>query len=318
MALTATILDIQRMSTEDGPGMRTTVFFKGCNLACAWCHNPESIGIKKQVLWNEVRCIGCRLCLDACATGALRMGEKGMEIEKDVCANCLKCTEACPTGALEVKGTTWDVDALVHEVLKDEAYFGDKGGVTLSGGEVLLQHQFAEEMLRALKNRHIHTAVDTAGNVSKDILQRILPHTDLLLYDIKLIDPVLHQKYTDSRNERILSNIEYVAQTMRNTGTPGQLWIRTPVIPGATDSEENIRAIAEFIAEKLGDVVERWELCAFNNLCKNKYKTMGKDWAFVNTQLIKKEDLERLTQTALSAGLHPAMVYATGSTRIEE
>ena len=287
-------LDIQRMSSEDGPGLRTTIFFKGCSLACAWCHNPESIAKKFQVHWLENRCIGCGSCRDVCPNGALIRDESGMRIDRRLCAGCCSCVAACPALALECKGIDAETEELCRELVKDRAYFGRDGGVTLSGGEALLQ-EGAVELLRLLKAEGIQTAVDTCGMVFTEQLQAALPFTDILLFDIKIMNDAEHLRWTGRSNSMILRNLGVSALWAKGSG---RLWIRTPIIPGATDSEENIRAIGERINAIGG--AERWELCAFNNLCVDKYRRLDIDWAFQNTPLVSKRKMEALLAVARS------------------
>jgi len=313
----ATILDIQRLSTEDGPGLRTTVFFKGCSLACSWCHNPESIRFPAQVQWVEIgRCIGCRLCVQACPQGGLTAGPDGIGIDREKCVACGTCVEACPTGAMERKGYIVEVDELVSELLKDKAYFSDEGGVTFSGGEALMQPQFVEEMLRRMREAGVQTAVDTAGFVPESSLRIALDNADLILYDLKILDPEEHRKYTGQDNGQILENARLMARYIRENGRP-KVWIRTPVIPGATDADENIAAISRFIGDNLNDVIERWELCAFNNLCITKYNRLGRKWEFADAQKIPKAGMDHLADVAKAGGADSAKVLWTGATRLE-
>ena len=304
-------LDIQRMSSEDGPGLRTTIFFKGCSLACAWCHNPESIAKKFQVHWLSARCIGCGTCESICPNGALSYTENGVKIDRRLCAGCYACVDACPACALEGKGVDAEPEELCRELVKDRAYFGRDGGVTLSGGEALLQDG-AVELLRLLKAEGIQTAVDTCGMVFTEQLQAALPYTDVLLYDLKIMNDADHQRWTGRSNAMILRNLGVAALWAKGTG---RLWIRTPIIPGATDSEENIRAIGARIAAIGG--AERWELCAFNNLCTDKYKRLDIDWTFKDTPLITRRHMEELLAAAQSR--HACGdIRMTGALREEE
>ncbi len=304
-------LDIQRMSSEDGPGLRTTVFFKGCSLACAWCHNPESIQKKKQVHWLSARCIGCRTCETACPTGALSFADEGVRIDRLRCEGCYACVNACPTRALEGKGLDAEPATLCRELVRDSAYFGREGGVTLSGGEALLQDG-AVELLRLLKDEGIQTAVDTCGMVFTEQLERALPLTDVLLYDLKIMDEAAHLRWTGQSNRMILRNFGVAALWAKGAG---RLWVRTPLIPGATDSMENIRAIGERIRAVGG--VERWELLAFNNLCVDKYRRLGIDWAFAKTPLITKTRMAELLAAAQSTDAC-ADIRATGALKEED
>lgn len=304
-------LDIQRMSSEDGPGLRTTIFFKGCSLACAWCHNPESIQKKFQVHWLSARCIGCGTCLNACPNGALSQTEEGIQIDRRLCAGCYSCVSACPTLAMEGKGQDAEPAELCRELVKDRAYFGRDGGVTLSGGEALLQ-EGAIELLRLLKAEGVQTAVDTCGMLFTEQLERALPYTDILLYDLKIMNDSDHERWTGRGNSMILRNLGVAALWAKGNG---RLWIRTPIIPGATDSVENIRAIGERISAIGG--AERWELCAFNNLCTDKYKRLDIDWAFKNTPLVSKRHMQELLEAAKSTRACED-IRATGALSEEE
>ena len=278
--LTATILEIQRMSTEDGPGIRTTVFFKGCPLKCRWCHNPESISPHPQLHWMENQCIGCKTCLSICPEGALAFTEKGNRIDRNRCTGCGLCAQECPAAALLLWGDVWTLDELFAEVSKDRSYFKTSGGgVSLGGGEPTLQAAFIRQFMKRLKAGGIHTALDTCGMCARITLEGLLPHSDLLLFDMKVMDSKKHRAFTGVANDAIIDNLIFTGDTMRSKGYPRQLWIRTPIIPGATDMTENIQAIGAFIGGKLDGLVSRWELCAFNNLCRDKYLRLDMDWA---------------------------------------
>ena len=288
-----TVLDIQRMSGDDGPGLRTTVFLKGCSLACRWCHNPESIAFKGEVLWHPERCIGCASCVAACPRGGLRVGAKGaLQIPRETCRGCMTCCEACPSGALEPKGTIRDCAELCRELLKDRAYFGAEGGVTVSGGEPLMQSS-AVDLLQMLKEKGASTALDTCGLVPEERLRSALPFCDLLLYDVKLADSARHAQWTGAGNEVILKNLQVAAEW---ASKGGRLWIRTPIIPGATDDAENIREIGSILAEL--KCVERWELCAFNNLCASKYESLDQPWELAGAPLMERAKMDELCEIA--------------------
>jgi pyruvate formate lyase activating enzyme len=317
--LTGTVLEIQRMSTEDGPGIRTTVFFKGCTLKCAWCHNPESISPKPQLQWVESRCIGCKTCLEVCPEGALTFLPEGLQIDRDKCTGCGICAEECPSTAMELMGKAWTVDDLVNEVAKDKAYFETSGGgVTASGGEACMQADFVAAFLAECRERGISTALDTCGQCSGESLKKILPHTDMVLFDLKEADPEKHREFTGHAYDLIRENLVMLRDFIRAHDTPRELWIRTPIIPGATDREDNMRGLGEFIAQNLNGIVSRWELCSFNNLCRDKYLRLGLLWPYHDAQLMRADDMERLAEAARQSGVDPEIVYWSGATRLEK
>ena len=312
------VLDIQRLSTEDGPGLRTTVFVKGCPLKCAWCHNPESIHPQEQMIWLENRCIGCRLCVNACPNRAISLDENGQNRDMSLCTGCQSCADVCPTLSVEVKGKDWDVDELVAELLKDRAYFEKSGGgITVSGGDPMMQWEKAAVLFRKLKEAGISTALDSALLTTQKALDAVLPYVDLILMDIKLIDEAEHKKWTGVSNVTILENIRYIARQKRAGNIHTNIWIRTPIIPGATDTEANISGISRFISENLQGLFERWEMCAFNNLCRDKYRRLGIQWQFAQTPLMKRGEMEAVHAIARRSNSEPEKVFWTGATAVE-
>jgi len=304
----ARLLEIQRMSTEDGPGIRTTVFLKGCSLQCSWCHNPESISPKPQLQWLKSNCIGGQLCVAACPNNALSYIDNQIIIDRNLCEACGICVEECPSGALEIMGREVTVEEVVREVLKDKAYFEKSGGgVTVSGGEPAMQAGFVAAFLKRMKENGIHTALDTCGLAPDAAYEKILPYTDLILYDIKEIDSTKHRKFTGSPNEKILNNLLTISEWMKINGTP----------PNATDTEENIAGIGKFIAEN-NLHPDRWELCAFNNLCNDKYLRLSTRWIFEKFDLLEAEKLDYLTKIARSSGMDNKRVLWTGSAKTKE
>lgn len=313
------ILHLQKLSTEDGPGIRTTVFFKGCPLRCAWCHNPESISPRPEVQWLETRCIGCQTCLGACPTGCLQATPQGVHIDRERCTGCGLCTEACPGGALELLGRTVTVDGLVDELLKDRTYYqASGGGVTASGGEPAMQPAFVAALFERLKASAVSTALDTCGLAAPRALARILPHADMVLFDLKEIDASRHRAFTGQDNEAILGALRSVGDYVAGNASSPRLWIRTPLIPGATASRENLEGLGAWIAAHLDGLVERWELCAFNNLCRDKYRRLGMEWQFTTAPLLTGGELSRWAEIARESGVPPEIVIATGATRPDE
>ncbi|MEM2214187.1 MAG: glycyl-radical enzyme activating protein [Candidatus Nezhaarchaeales archaeon] len=295
------VFSIQRFSTEDGPGIRTTVFMKGCPLRCIWCQNPEGLNPRPELVWYDVRCIGVRACIKACKVGALRLDEDGLHIDRSRCTACGACVKACPTGALEIIGTEYDVKSLVDEVLRDMVFYKtSRGGVTFSGGEPMLQSSFLAEVLPVLKDHGVHVALDTSGFAPWREFEKILGWIDLVLYDLKLMDVAKHIEFTGVDPTLIWEN----AVNLAKRGV--RMWIRTPIIPGITDSEENVRAITRFIIDNL-PTVERFELLAFNNLCISKYKRLGMKFLLEKARLMKREEMENLVRVAREEGFGNVM-----------
>lgn len=306
------------MSTEDGPGIRTTLFLKGCTLKCIWCHNPENISPKPQVQWIGVRCIGCKTCLDVCPNGALSLTPDGISIDRELCVGCGACASECPSTAMELLGKRWVLDDLIDEVEKDRAYFEkSEGGITVSGGEPSMQADFVAALLRECKQRGLHTALDTCGQCARETLDMLLPGADMVLYDLKEMDPGKHKAFTGSSIERILENLIYIRDYVMAHGNSKELWIRTPIIPDATATDDNIRAIGNFIAKNLRGVVNRWELCSFNNLCRDKYIRLGLIWHFKDYELLTETVMEHLAEEAKRSGVDPKIVHWSGTTKLE-
>ena len=279
---------IQRFSLHDGPGIRSTVFFKGCNMRCKWCHNPETLQLNKQVLYYQTKCVGCGACTQVCSLHTI--GEDGkMIFSRNGCTNCGKCTDVCFTGALELCGYESDAQSVLSEVLQDKDYYDQShGGVTLSGGEVLLQPEFALELLKALKENGISTAIESNLNVDFSVLKSLLPYLDLVMCDLKIWDSTKHTEWTGSGNEQIKENI----QKLSMTGIP--VIVRTPVIPGVNDTEEEITPIADFVG-KLPNLLY-YELLNFNPLGGSKYEALDTDNYFKDTKPLA-DDKMTLLQT---------------------
>jgi len=299
--------NIQFHSTEDGPGIRTTLFFKGCSMHCPWCHNPEGIQTHPQLIWYDARCIGAKDCIKVCPKGALALTAQGLIIDRTLCDACGECVTACPTTALEVMGQNHTVDALADMVLRDRIFYEKSGGgVTFSGGEASLQSNFIEKLMTVLKAKGIHVALDTCGGSSWRRLETLVKLSDLILYDLKIMDPEQHLKHTGLPLSLIRENARHISNMGKS------MWIRTPVIPGYTDSEENIRMIARFIKDHL-PTVERYDLLVFNNTCSAKYNRLGLNWPLESGKLIPQATIEKLADTAKNEGLD--VVRWSGLTR---
>ncbi len=283
--LTGRIFDIQGFSVHDGPGIRTTVFFKGCPLRCAWCHSPESQEFPTELNWMEIKCAGvaaCGKCLNVCPSGAISAGGTRRDslsgedltlvrVDRKKCVRCFKCTEVCMHKALYVCGKEYTVDELMERIVKDRPFYDQSGGgVTFSGGECVWQPEFLLEVLKRCRAEGIHTAVDTTGYVNWRFLEPIVPYTDIFLYDIKNTDSALHKQLTGVPNELILEN----AVNLAEAGAKFQ--IRIPVIPLFNDSVESFDAAGRFILS-LGSAVEVVQLLPYHNLGTVKWGRLGRD-----------------------------------------
>ena len=255
--MNATIFDIARNSYVDGPGIRTTVFFKGCNLRCVWCHNPESQNATPELLFYENKCVSCGVCRRACPQNLQN------------CDLCGTCARYCPNGARKISGKPYTVDDVLREVEKDRAFYESTGGgVTCSGGECMLQIDFLEAFLKACHARGLHTAVDTAGHVPYAYFERIFADVDLFLYDVKCMDAARHKAWTGVSNERILENLSRLLESDR------PVWVRIPVIPSVNDTVEEMRAIRAFLDAH--GTPARVELLPYHTLGEHKYAALGK------------------------------------------
>jgi len=303
MALSeALIFQIQKFSTEDGPGIRTTVFFKHCPLNCIWCHNPESILKIPQLEWFKHKCIGCKKCIETCQQKALSFDKNGLNIDRKKCNGCGECVEECPSTALNMLGKWWNLEDLYYEIEKDKIYYTkSNGGITVSGGEPTQQPDFVTNFLKKCKENGISTAIDTCGYSSKKIYEKILPYVDLVLLDIKHINSDKHNEYTGVPNEVILENAIWISNNLKENNK--KMWIRTPIIPHYTATDENIKGIGEFIVNKLDNFSERWDLLSFNNLCSSKYERLDMDWSLKDEPLMKQEDMEHFLRIAENTGV---------------
>ncbi|MBQ9941583.1 MAG: glycyl-radical enzyme activating protein [Christensenellaceae bacterium] len=262
----ARIVDIQRFSTQDGPGIRTTVFFKGCSLNCRWCHNPETIDPRPGVGWTEKDCIRCGLCAAVCPKGAI--APKREDYDRAACIACGACIEECLENALRRLGEELSPQQLFGRLLKDENYYKNSGGgVTFSGGEPLLQADAVAETFALCKNAGIHTALDTAGHVNFAAFQKVLPVTDLVLFDIKMVDGDRHKTYTGADNKTILANLHKLLEM----GVPME--VRIPLMSGVNDDEQNIRATAQLINGKSN--ITKVKLLPYHNMGASKRAMAG-------------------------------------------
>ena len=262
------IFDIQRFSVHDGPGVRTTVFLKGCPLRCGWCHNPEGIEKRVQLHYRDELCIGCGKCA-VCPRGVHGLFGAGHSVDFLRCTGCGMCSSLCPSNAVRVMGQSISPGEVLTAVLRDRAFYGDQGGVTLSGGECTMQPEFLMEILSLCREARLHTAVDTCGFTPEDVLERVAGLCDLILYDIKAVSPEVHRAGTGVGNERILQNYRRLIAWGR------RVWVRVPVIGGFNASEDEMTRIAAFLQANPG--AEQIELMPYHRLGAGKYASLGLD-----------------------------------------
>ena len=306
--ITGLVSNIQRFSVHDGPGIRTTVFLKGCTLRCFWCHNPETIGRDLELQLHPDRCIGCQECIRVCPEGAQTLSAEGEPVfYREKCIACGACVEVCYAGARELTGREMTVESVVGEILQDRPFYENSGGgVTLSGGEPVYQPEFSYEILARCREVGVSTAIETAGNVPWERLMGLLPVTDIVMMDLKHMDPEKHRWAVGASNRLLLEN----ARRLIDTDKP--IIFRTPVVPTVNDTPEEIGAIATFVRE-MSDVRARanggdgqsvsLELLPFHRMAGDKYNSMGLSYRAQDLQPPTKETMVALKEAAEACGI---------------
>ena len=289
------IFNIQKFCLHDGPGIRTTVFFKGCNLRCKWCANPESQKSTRQLTLDKGKCVGCGACVAACSQNARSMEEGFPKVNTALCNHCGACLENCPGGAIAMEGKFVDTEQVLAEVRKDKVFYDRSGGgVTLSGGEVLLKLPFAMELARRLHQEGIHVAVETAGVAKEERFRALLKEIDYVMMDIKHYDSAAHRAGTGRGNEQVLANL----RILRDSGVP--FLVRIPVIPGFNDSLEDAAAFALLLKEM--DIF-KVQLLPFHRLGCHKYELLGLAYDYADTPSMQAEELEDYSRAFTRLGI---------------
>ena len=293
----APVFNIQSYCIHDGPGIRVTVFVKGCPLKCLWCQNPESQAPFPQLMTYINKCTGCGACVNACPNGAVTV-QNGLSVtDREKCTACGVCVSACPAECREIAGKMTTVEEALEKVLQDKLFLDTSGGgMTISGGEALYHPDFTQNLLMAAHEEGIRTAVETCSFASRDVIDRVFPHVDTALLDVKHMNSEEHRRLTGVPNEQILSNIEHIANDLKVT-----VWLRVPVIPGYNDSTENIEATARFAAERLGHGT-RIHLLPYNKLGESKSENLGRE-LLLSADTPSDEYMEKLKKICDSYGL---------------
>jgi pyruvate formate lyase activating enzyme len=290
------VFDIQRFALHDGPGIRTTVFFKGCPLSCWWCHNPEGQATEPEIIFWENRCIGCESCLKVCSNSAISRSADSLLTDKGKCTLCGNCTEVCPSGAREIIGRKVSVSKVIEEIEKDIIFYDQSGGgVTFSGGEPLMQPDFLDELLVCCKEKEIHRTVDTCGFAETETLLKIARNVDLFLYDLKLMDDHKHKSFTGVSNELILRNLKELALHHKN------IIIRMPIIPEINDDDKNTYETGEFVTSL--KAVKQIDLLPYNELSIEKHKRLKRPYSLLESQSLSDERINEIAENLKRFGL---------------
>jgi pyruvate formate lyase activating enzyme len=296
MMHSGTIFDIKKYSINDGPGIRTTIFFSGCPLSCLWCHNPESLSLVPELLYREGRCLRCGACVETCPEDAVNMVHSSIITDREKCIRCENCISTCYSGARQFSGHEVTVSEVMEQVKREVPFYDESGGgATFSGGEPLMQPSFLVELLAACREQEIHTVVDTSGFANWNVFEQIRQNVDLFLYDLKHMKSARHREVTGAPNEVILENLQKLAERGHI------ITVRIPLIPGVNNDEENLHASGKFLASlrKLEGV----ELMGYHNIAQAKYEALSREYKLAKTKPPTKEAMLHAAELLRSYGL---------------
>ncbi|WP_300398528.1 glycyl-radical enzyme activating protein [Faecalicoccus sp.] len=289
------IFNIQKFSIHDGPGIRTTIFLKGCPLRCKWCANPESQSAHVQILWDQKKCVHCLQCVKSCMYQAISCREGEIHIDEALCQGCLNCVSTCLQSALSNEGETKEIEEIVRIALQDKDFYEESGGgITISGGEGMSQPYFLKELVKELKKHNLHLAIETTGYIPKETFHELAPLFDLLLFDVKHYDTNRHFEGTGVHNEQIINNLKWA------THQGLEILPRIPVIPGFNDSIQDAAGLASLLTE-IG--LKKVQLLPFHQFGERKYEMMHKEYAYKNVRALQKEDLTEYQNEFTKKGL---------------
>lgn len=290
------VVDVKRFAVHDGPGIRTTVFLKGCSLSCAWCHNPETISSRPELGYIQAKCVGCGECAEVCPSGAHQIKDGKHLFEREKCTACGRCAEVCLGNALLFYGREMTAKQLMATILEDRVFYESTGGgVTLSGGEPLVQADFCAELLTMAKEEGLHTAVDTCGMVSWETFTKVLPVTDLFLYDVKQMDAALHQRYTGRDNRLSLSNLRHLCEH------GAEVEVRIPLVPGVNDDEQFVSAVGQFLSGLA--CIRRVKVLPYHPYARSKFVAIGREDTMPHVASPSDAELDRVVDRLRTFGI---------------
>ena len=289
------VFDIKKFAVDDGPGIRTTVFLKGCSMRCWWCHNPEGQTLTPELMYRQTRCARCGECVKNCSRRAISLRTRKLSINRKICNLCGECAKKCPSEALTIVGKKTSIAEVMKEINKDSTFYEESGGgITISGGEPLLQIDFVDAILSECKMRNIHTAVDTCGYAPHKAVEKVMNKVDLFLYDLKIMNDAKHKRYTGKSNKQILENFKTLAENGNH------ILVRFPVIPGLNDDEDNIQKTADFI---LSHAVKRICLLPYHRSGIEKYRSLDRSYKLNSMKTPSKQKLNLIKRQFKVSGL---------------